>query len=138
MRTWVSALAAVAMFTAVHLAGSASAAADCGAGVLQAWSDGTLDGEPYPVECYHEALDELPADVAAYSSAADDINRALLQRLRTLASTGNSRRLASAAPGTTATERRPQRAVAVLVGAAVLCGGAALVLVNVHRRKRDD
>jgi hypothetical protein len=40
------------------------------------WVDGTIDGV-YPVECYREAIAKLPADLRMYSSAEEDITRAL-------------------------------------------------------------
>lgn len=45
------------------------------------WADADIDGV-YPVHCYREAIDALPEDLAAYSSAADDIQRALDALLR--------------------------------------------------------
>jgi hypothetical protein len=61
-------------------AGSASAAGNCGARVLNDWRDGRLDGT-YPVDCYRRALATMPEDVRVYSSAEDDITRALQSRL---------------------------------------------------------
>jgi hypothetical protein len=59
-------------------AGTARAAAEpCWHRVLSAWSAGNLDSS-YPPACYRTALDHLPEDVAMYSSAQDDIDRALL------------------------------------------------------------
>lgn len=136
MIKWVSALAGVAVFAATQAVGPASAGSGCGSSVLQAWSDGTLDDESFPVECYRTALDELPADVAGYSSAADDINRALLRRLRTLAAAGHVRRLAAAGPSSTGIVRRPQRLAALLVGTGIIGVAATLMLVNAHRRRR--
>ena len=40
------------------------------------WYDGTIEKQ-YPIPCYREAIKQLPDDIASYSSAADDINRAL-------------------------------------------------------------
>jgi hypothetical protein len=50
--------------------------------VIDDWYDnGRVDGT-YPVHCYDDAIDALPRDVRDYSSAKDDIQRALQARLR--------------------------------------------------------
>ncbi len=48
----------------------------CGKAVLTDWADGGID-ETYPGPCYLAAIDELPEDVRAYTSAKDDISREL-------------------------------------------------------------
>jgi hypothetical protein len=74
-------LFAVAMsLTALVLAGSAGAAQSCGTRVLDDWRDGRIDGT-YPVQCYRQALADLPEDVRVYSTAQSDITRALQARL---------------------------------------------------------
>ena len=60
---------------------SATAAAPCGETVILDWSDGTLD-RVYSVACYRDALARLPEDLRAYSTAPEDIERALLERAR--------------------------------------------------------
>jgi hypothetical protein len=60
---------------AVH-APSAQAATPCWKQLLNDWYDGRID-QTYPVHCYREALKHLPSDVSTYSSAHDDILRAL-------------------------------------------------------------
>jgi hypothetical protein len=44
--------------------------------LLNDWYDGRID-HVYPVHCYREAIKHLPSDVSTYSSAHDDILRAL-------------------------------------------------------------
>ena len=44
--------------------------------LLNDWYDGRID-HVYPIPCYREAINHLPTDVAVYSSARDDISRAL-------------------------------------------------------------
>ena len=61
--------------TSVHVP-RAQAAAPCWKTLLNDWYDGRIDGT-YPVHCYRDALKHLPADVQTYSSAHDDILRAL-------------------------------------------------------------
>ena len=54
----------------------------CGKKVIDDWYDnGRVDGT-YPPRCYDEAIDALPRDVRDYSSAKEDITRALQARLR--------------------------------------------------------
>jgi hypothetical protein len=53
----------------------------CGEAVILDWSDGTLD-RVYSVACYRDALARLPEDLRAYSTAPEDIERALLERAR--------------------------------------------------------
>ena len=48
----------------------------CGQAVLTDWADGGID-ETYPGPCYLAAIDDLPEDVRAYTSAKDDISREL-------------------------------------------------------------
>ena len=54
----------------------------CAQKVIDDWSDNGHVDSLYPVHCYREAIAALPEDAAAYSSAADDIRRALQDRLR--------------------------------------------------------
>jgi hypothetical protein len=64
------------------LAGPAAGASSCAKRVINDWYDnGRVDGT-YPVHCYDDAIDALPRDVRDYSSAKDDIQRALQARLR--------------------------------------------------------
>ena len=49
---------------------------DCGRAVLHDWSDGRLDAT-YSRLCYLAALDGMPEDLRAYTTAQDDITRAL-------------------------------------------------------------
>lgn len=48
----------------------------CGKAVLSDWADGRID-RAYPDPCYQAAIDTLPEDLRAYSTARDDISRAL-------------------------------------------------------------
>ena len=78
-----AALAAIVALTALSLlvAGPASAAESCGKKVIDDWyADGRVDGT-YPPYCYDDAIEILPRDVRDYSSAKDDITRALQNRL---------------------------------------------------------
>jgi hypothetical protein len=59
----------------VHVA-PASAKAPCWKALLNDWYDGRID-RAYQRHCYQDALKHLPPDVETYSSARDDIERAL-------------------------------------------------------------
>src|SRR5437764_13995998 len=70
------ALAACALLGSLVRAAPASAATPCWKALLNDWYDGRIDGT-YPRHCYQDALKHLPPDVETYSSARDDIERAL-------------------------------------------------------------
>jgi hypothetical protein len=54
----------------------AAAATPCWKKLLNDWYDGRIDNV-YPVHCYQDTLKHLPEDISVYSSARDDILRAL-------------------------------------------------------------
>jgi hypothetical protein len=72
----VTALVAGAFAGAAVHAPRAQAAIPCWKVLLNDWYDGRID-HVYPVHCYRDALKHLPTDVSTYSSAHDDILRAL-------------------------------------------------------------
>jgi hypothetical protein len=61
---------------AVVAAPTAAGAAPCWVALLNDWYDGRIDSI-YEIHCYQEAINHLPQDVQVYSSARDDIDRAL-------------------------------------------------------------
>ena len=63
------------------LSAPAAAAQSCGRQVIDDWWDGRIDGT-YDLHCYDDAIEILPRDVRDYSSAEDDIRRALQAALR--------------------------------------------------------
>ena len=70
-------LASIALLGAVaQPARAASSGTPCWKVLLNDWYDGRIDGS-YPRHCYNDALKHLPADVSTYSSAREDIQRAL-------------------------------------------------------------
>jgi len=100
------------------------------------WSDGRIDGT-YPMGCYRQALQAMPEDIRLYSSAVDDIQRALARRVRatsrTLAGGFVARR--SAAPNTPVTGSSGPDSIAppLLLGGSLallvaLLAGATLVI----------
>ena len=72
---------AVAVVISLAVALPAAAATPCWRAVINDWVDGRIDGT-YPVNCYRQAIPHLPADLRIYSSAEEDITRALQARLR--------------------------------------------------------
>lgn len=61
----------------------AHAAQSCADAVVSDWSDGRID-KRYAPHCYGEAIEALPEDVRAYSTAEEDIAVALGARIREL------------------------------------------------------
>ena len=112
-----------------------AAAAPCWQRVIADWSrDGRID-HAYPAACYRQAVKRLPEDLRAYSSAPDDINRALSERRAT------ERRVQHvAAPGrpvATADAGEGWNRLAVIVPGAVgiaVAAGLALWLLRSSRR----
>ncbi|HEU5371391.1 MAG TPA: hypothetical protein VFU51_03290 [Gaiellaceae bacterium] len=70
------AIVVLALAGAVARPTTAAAATPCWKALLNDWYDGRIDNT-YPIHCYQDALRHLPADVQTYSSAHDDILRAL-------------------------------------------------------------
>jgi hypothetical protein len=74
--------AALAFFLLLGSAAPAAAGTTpCWKQVINDWYDGRIDNI-YPAHCYQEAIAHLPEDVQTYSSAKDEINRALYASLR--------------------------------------------------------
>ncbi len=114
-------LAAVALAPA-----TASAKEACWQKLVTDWSDGAISNL-YPISCYREALENMPEDVRLYSSASDDINRALSGRVASRSLAGSSANGASA-PAVAATADGSSGTAFVLAGslaALLVLGGAA-------------
>jgi hypothetical protein len=73
-------LAGIACAMLGATAAPAPAAAPCWKVLLNDWLDGRID-QLYPVSCYRAAINHLPTDIETYSSARDDILRALQARI---------------------------------------------------------
>jgi hypothetical protein len=68
---------ALAALSFLALAAPAGAITPCGKKVLDDWwADGRVD-RLYPLHCYEEAIDSIPADIRDYSDAEAVISRAL-------------------------------------------------------------
>ena len=110
----------------------------CAEAVLDDWTRGTLDSH-YSPECYQAAIDALPEDLRAYTTAADDIARAAIGATRAVnasASGGepSSRNVATEAAGDGALRSFPAE-VAVLGVLLILLvsGGTAAALLRWRR-----
>ena len=81
-RAALGAILAAALVLLVVATMPAGAAASCGRQVIDDWyDDGRVDGT-YALHCYDDAIEILPRDVRDYSSAKEDIERALQAKLR--------------------------------------------------------
>ena len=85
----------LAAVVGLSLPGPAAASASCWKTLINDWYDGRIDGT-YAIPCYQQAINHLPSDVEAYSSAADDIRRALQERI-----SGKKQSGGPAVPGST-------------------------------------
>jgi hypothetical protein len=127
-------LAALAVGGALLLAAPAVAAVPCWQRVIDDWSaDGRVD-RAYPLECYERAVMYLPEDLRTYSSAEDDITRALQERragsLRVLSATRGASTAASASGGAGGIAL-----VAPALAGGLLALGASVWLVRGGRRR---
>ena len=131
------AVAALAVLAFAGIASAAPSRGDCAASVLDDWTSGSL-GSGYSPECYEQALDALPEDLRAYTTAADDITRAAISANRNAdVRTGQqSRQLADTPPAGDELRAFPTE-VALLGGflAVLLAAGLAAALVR-RRRTR--
>jgi hypothetical protein len=150
----VGLVAAVAAATASSVARAETA--DCGKAVIEAWDKGRLDSSFAPA-CYRKALQELPEDIRIYSSADDDINRALIASLarqsrtyrstaqgavkgivRKLSSTATSKAVRQQAAAAAADPNAGTVPLTVLIsgaGAVVLVGAAGISVVARRLRR---
>jgi hypothetical protein len=74
-------LAAAGVLLVVAVA-PAAGAKPCWQAVIDDWADNTRVDGRYEIRCYREALRRLPEDMRAYSSAPDDIARAMRDEIR--------------------------------------------------------
>ena len=105
----------------------ASGASNCGDAVLREWSSGGLR-RAFPLRCYGEALRRMPQDIRSYSTATDDIQRALLARQRKAAKKRDAEAL-GAAPASASRSSSAVPVPLVVLGAL----GLALILAAAVR-----
>jgi hypothetical protein len=87
----------------------------CAETVLNDWYDGALDSI-YDPACYQEALRRLPEDVRVYTTAVDDISRAMRQQLAAEGETGKPAGSARSLSGVRKTQSRGKSGTHVAVG----------------------
>src|SRR5918999_2892873 len=77
----------VTLGMALAMCAPAAATTSCVDRLLSDWRDGRID-RTYSVSCYRDTLATLPEDILTYSTAPDDITRALHARLAATRGTG--------------------------------------------------
>ena len=82
--------AVAAIAASVAVAPAPAGASSCSNAVVADWRDNGRIDKTYPPECYRAAVDTLPEDVRVYSSAQNDISRALQGRVEKSAASGVS------------------------------------------------
>jgi hypothetical protein len=93
------ALFAVAAIAAtVVVAPAPAAASSCANAVVADWRDNGRIDKTYSPQCYRAAVDTLPEDVRVYSSAQNDITRALQARVEKSAAAGVSSDSSASSP----------------------------------------
>jgi hypothetical protein len=110
----------------------------CADAVVVDWSDnGRIDAR-YPLECYGAAIEELPPDVRDYSTATDEITRALAHAVNepSRARGPASGRSAVAAASRSGNSPGIPVALAVLGAASVVLVGGAGVAALARRLNR--
>lgn len=121
----------------------------CADVVLADWTDGRIDGV-YETGCYLQAIDALPEDVRAYSSAEDDISRAMQARSSTDDASGDAdgsvvARLATPPAeemerqpvASAASLRQPPTSVLVMTATGLVVLTAGLVAAVARRLRRE-
>ena len=143
---WLLLIVAAACAAVMPSLGTAATSSRCGAAVLKDWSDGKIH-RSYPVRCYQSALNVMPEDMRSYTSAPDDIQRALLARLRqgrtnSAGRQAGARREALSAAGVDEVARsaglpRPLVALGV-IGIALLAAGSGGLAFRRLRARADS
>jgi hypothetical protein len=68
------------ILVALIFAAAAGAATSCGKKVVNDWSDNSRIDRVYPLPCYQEGIEAIPADIRDYTNAAEIISRAFQDR----------------------------------------------------------
>src|ERR1700688_4795376 len=74
------AAAALAPLPALGAVSASKSAVPCWKRLMNDWYTGTIK-HVYPISCYTEAIKNMPTDLQIYSSAKEDIQRALQARI---------------------------------------------------------
>ena len=125
-------LCALAAAVGLLLAGPAAAATPCWKTLINDWYDGRIDGT-YAIPCYQQAINHLPSDVDQYSSAADDIRRALQERI-----SGKKQHVVGPGPGSTGTSRKGGPSGPQSTGGRTQGGGAIGDVLNAGNSHHAD
>jgi len=132
LRRCLISLACAAVAVAFVCGGTGVAARPaCAEAVLHDWARGAL-GSGYAPECYEAAIDELPEDLRAYTSAADDITRAAISAGRH----ANATRQLADVPVQDDPSAFPTEVV-FLVGLLLLTAAAGLASALVRRGREE-
>lgn len=125
------------VFGTLAISPDVAGADTCGERVVADWIDGRIEGV-YPLRCYDEAVDGLPEDVRVYSSAVDDISRALQARVHAVAGRAPAGKIGGTPVPSPAHSRaaQPPLALLLLVASVFLfaVAGAATWIVQSRRR----
>jgi hypothetical protein len=79
---WVVVVSLLAAVSLLLVSAPAAAASACWQTVINDWADNSRVDGRYPIHCYRDALRNLPEDMKAYSTAPDDIERAMREEIR--------------------------------------------------------
>src|SRR4051794_13390619 len=121
---------AAALWTLGPAVATAPAATPCWRTVLAQWSAGSL-GTTHTPACYRTALERMPADLAMYSSAPDDITQSLLGAIARHPGSGSP---TPAQPAVVGDLSAPK---VVAAGGILVVAAAVLVARRWQRLRRD-
>jgi len=131
-RRLISLAFAVVVMAFVGCGAGTAARPACADAVLHDWTTGTL-GSEYSPECYQAAIDALPEDLRAYTSAADDITRAAI----TAGRNANATRQLADVPVEAGDPSAFPTEVVVLVGLLLVTAAAGLAAALVRRGREE-
>lgn len=123
--------------SAAHSPSSIAAKGACADAVVRDWSDNGRIDSRYPLECYGAAIEELPPDVRDYSTATDEITRALAHAVNQPTRARGSEHSAVAAASRSGNSPGIPVALAVLGAASVVLvtgAGVAALARRLNRR----
>jgi hypothetical protein len=140
-RSALIAVGASVLFALVVVDRGSAARPSCADAVLRDWTAGTLVGGAYPSDCYEAAIDALPEDLRAYTTAADDFRRAQISASRVLAEASTGGGPASSGPllaggAPTDDELRSVPSEVIFLGSLLATLAAAGGVAAVVRRRR--
>jgi hypothetical protein len=137
VRAWALPIICGALLVALP-ATRAAAVAPCWEQVIADWSDNGRVDRTYPLSCYRAAVQRMPEDLRAYSSAPAAIDRALAaRRVDRPASLASAALLTPAAAGAPRMGTRLATVVPPLAGVLV-AAGVGWWLLRARRRPSDD